>query len=124
MVLQVNPMFSKGRVPPAPVTFSITAGDLDPNIPGGVGYLTVSSGTIDPDPTSFDGAELSGVYTSDTGEGIAVVFETFSSFVSGLGSKVTIDGTTYDLFYAAPAAYFANPVPEFVIGSTHEITLE
>ena len=124
MVLQVNPMFSKGRVPPAPVTFSITAEDGDPTIPGGVGYVADFFGTIDPDPTSFDGAELSGAYTFDTGEGISVVFETRSEFVSGLGSKVTIDGTTYDLTYFAPAAYSANPVPEFVIGSTYQITLE
>ena len=126
MVLQVNPMFSKGRVPPAPVTFSITAGDGDAVIPGAVGYLDASNsfGTIDPDPTSFDGAELFTAYTSDTGEGIAVVFATPSKFVSRLGSKVTIDGTTYDLFSNTPDSYFAKPVPEFVIGSTYEITLE
>ena len=124
MVLQVNPMFSKGRVPPAPVTFSITAGDLNNAPAGAVGYNRNDSGTIDPDPTSFDGAQLNGAYTFDTGDGIAAVFETFSEFVSGLGSKATIDGTTYDLTYFAPASYITDPVPEFVIGRTYEITLE
>ena len=123
MVLQVNPMFSKGRVPPAPVTFSITAGDA-----GGfseVGYFVDTFGTIDPEPTFFDGVDLIAAYTLDTGGGIA--FEVLAGspgFVSGLGSKITIDGTTYDLTYNAPSSYFAIPVPEFVIGRTYEITLE
>ena len=124
MVLQVNPMFSKGRVPPEPVTFSITAGDLNNAPAGAVGYNRNDSGTIDPDPTSFDGAELFAVYTIDTGGGIGLEVLALTGFVSGLGSKITIDGTTYDLTYNAPSGYFAIPVPEFVIGRTYEITLE